>query len=230
MSSMNAVKGSLPMIVKNTEQLYEGDLLSYFHAFFFHAQNLHNPYHNFRHVGHVLWQCYDACQFYKTLLSPRQMRDLLIAALFHDFDHSGRPGPDRENIDRAVNALCRHLLAVDWLHLDKISELIRLTEYPYTVACDQLNPEVADGLMALVLRDADMSQALSPAWIQQVPLGLATEWGKSPLDVLKMQVGFHQGLRFNTGWARGRFTKDMIAEKIEEAQELYDLLTAGFDE
>ena len=158
------------------------------------------------------------------------MRNLLIAALFHDFDHTGKSGPDSVNIERALSALRKHLLAVDWQHVHEIAELIRLTEYPYTVPCEKLNPETAEGLSALILRDADLSQALSPAWIQQVPLGLATEWGKSPLDVLKKQVSFHQGLHFNTGWARGRFTKDMIEEKIAEAQELYDLLTAGFDE
>ena len=85
------ISGDLPKIIGNEENLYEGNLIYHFQVLFFRANNLYNPYHNFRHMSHVLWLCYKACQYYSHELPPRQMRALLIAALFHDFDHTGRP-------------------------------------------------------------------------------------------------------------------------------------------
>lgn len=57
--------GDLPEIIGNEENLYEGKLILYFRILFCNSTNLKNPYHNFRHT-----------------------RNLLIAALFHDFDHT----------------------------------------------------------------------------------------------------------------------------------------------
>ena len=58
---------------------------------------------------HVTWLCHQACEFYASELTNRQKRDLLIAALFHDFDHSGMMGEDDLNIARALRALDKHL-------------------------------------------------------------------------------------------------------------------------
>jgi ABC-type transport system substrate-binding protein len=104
------ISGDLPKIIGNEENLYEGNLIYYFRVLFFRANNLYNPYHNFRHMSHVLWLCYKACQYYSHELPPRQMRTLLIAALFHDFDHTGRPhrgdvDPDGINIEIAISGL-----------------------------------------------------------------------------------------------------------------------------
>src|SRR5580658_6965423 len=94
------VTGDLPEIIGNEEGLYEGDLISYLQILFFRSTNLHNPYHNFRHMLHVLWLCHKACRYYQKKLTPRQMRNLLVAALFHDFDHPGHPHPGEEDPDR----------------------------------------------------------------------------------------------------------------------------------
>ena len=85
--------GDLPEIIGNEENLYEGNLILYFRILFYNSTNLKNPYHNFRHTLHVLWLCQKACRYYQKKLTPRQMRNLLIAALFHDFDHPGHPHP-----------------------------------------------------------------------------------------------------------------------------------------
>jgi len=104
------VAGDLSKIIANDERLYEGDLTLYFRTLFFKSRNLHNPYHNFRHMLHVLWLCHQACGYYQNRLTPRRMRNLLIAALFHDFDHPGHPhpgegDPDRINIPIAIAGL-----------------------------------------------------------------------------------------------------------------------------
>ena len=212
------VRGSLPEIIRNDRMLYEGNLISYFHAVFTYAQNLHHPYHNFRHMFHVVWLCYQACLFYRTALSPREMRNLLIAAMFHDFDHSGMMGNDDLNIARSVRGFQKHIVAEDHEHAEAIIGLIEATEYPYRISSDKFP------LSAKILRDADLSQAFSPAWVQQVVFGLAAEWNKSPIDVLRAQGPFCRTLKFYTEWGQQTFSKAEIEAKLAEAMELLVLL------
>lgn len=220
MSSTLEIRGSIPAIVRNDDGLYEGNLVSYFRAVFNHAQNLCNPYHNFRHMCHVLWLCHEACKFYtENSMYRRDMRNLLIAALFHDFDHTGQAGPDSVNIARAIAGLEKHLAPEDRDELPAIVAIIKATEFPYTVPSDQLE------LPEQIIRDADLSQGLSVAWIQQTVFGLATEWRKTPLEVLKMQMPFFTGLKFATVWAHRQFPAAKVEEKIAEAQELFDILS-----
>lgn len=221
MSSTTAtrqVSGSLPAIIRNDERLYEGDLQAYFQIVFQYAQNLHHPYHNFRHMFHVVYLCYDACLFYEQALSSREMRNLLIAAMFHDFDHAGVAGDDARNIEAAINGLQRHIQEEDWLERATIAQLIRATQYPYVIEADSLS------LSARILRDADVAQAFSPAWIQQVVFGLAAEWGKKPIDVLRMQVPFYGSIDMLTDWGVKTFPPEDIASKITEAEELLALI------
>ncbi|MEK7599008.1 MAG: HD domain-containing protein [Patescibacteria group bacterium] len=187
MSPEFGISGSIPMIVKNDNNFYEGDLKFYFRNIFHHAQNLSNPYHNFRHICHVLWLCYEACEFYGIeTLSRRKMRNLLIAALFHDFDHTGKAGPDSVNIERAIAGLKKYISSEDQSEFEDISAIIRSTEYPYTVSNENLD------LPSLIIRDADLSQAFNVAWIQQVVFGLAAEWDKTPIQILEMQAKFYR--------------------------------------
>jgi len=215
---MASVKGDLPSILRNDEKLYEGNLVYYFKVAFNCAKNLQHPYHNFRHIFHVMWLCYSACQYYRNILTPRQMRNLLIAAIFHDFDHSGKPGHDELNIAEAIKALEKHIAPEDRAHLADISYLIRMTEFPYKISSDGLE------LRALIIRDADLSQAFSVAWIQQIVFGLASEWEKKPADILKLQGGFLGSLKFHTKWAEEKFPDALTQEKINEAKELLTLL------
>jgi 3'5'-cyclic nucleotide phosphodiesterase len=220
---VSEVTGDLPRIIANEERLYEGELTQYFRILFFKSRNLHNPYHNLRHMLHVFWLCHKACRHYRNELNPRQMRNLLIAALFHDFDHPGHPhpgedDPDRINIPIAIAGLRLHAMPADRPFLPEIEALIEATHYPYKVASDTLD------LLSQIIRDADLAQALSPTWIQQVVIGLAQEWEMQPLDVLKRQASFLAGFSFHTRWAQQLFPQERIREKIEEAEQLLRLL------
>jgi hypothetical protein len=219
------ITGDLPEIIENKENLYEGNLLVYFRLLFYTSHNLANPYHNFRHTLHVVWLCHMACRYYRNTLSPRQMRNLLIAALFHDFDHPGHlhpgePDPDRLNIDIAIAALCRHVTADDRVFLPEIETLIGATHYPYKTSGDELD------LLGKVLRDADSAQVLNPVWLQQVIIGLATERGVQPIEVLREQPSFLGALAFRTKWARQLFPRELVEAKIGEAEALARLLEA----
>ena len=217
------VTGDLPKIIANQERLYEGNLTFYFRILFFKSNNIHNPYHNFRHMLHVLWLCHQACRYYQNRLTPRQMRNLLIAALFHDFDHPGHPhpgenDPDRINIPIAIAGLRRYVMPADRAFLPQIEALIEATHYPYKIGSDKLD------LLGQIIRDADLAQALSPAWIQQVVFGLAQEWEVSPLEVLKGQGSFLTSLSLSTRWAQELFPQELIQAKIEEVEQLLRLL------
>jgi HD domain len=219
------ITGDLPQIIENKESLYEGDLLAYFKLLFYASHNLANPYHNFRHTLHVIWLCHMACRHYRGTLSRRQMRNLLIAALFHDFDHPGHahpgePDPDRLNIDIAIAGLRRHVTAEDRTFLPEIEALIEATHYPYKTSGDEL------GLLGKILRDADSAQVLNPVWLQQVIIGLAAERGVQPIEVLREQPSFLGTLAFQTKWAQQLFPPELVAAKIAEAEALARLLDA----
>lgn len=203
---------SIPDIIRNVASVYEGNLEHYFRVTMTHATNLKHPYHNFRHIFHVMWLCYAACLFYRRELSPREMRNLLIAAIFHDFNHSGRTGDDFFNIEVAVLALRTYALEEDCSYLGEIEALIRPTEYPYKIDVSTLS------LAGQILRDADSSQALSVAWVQQIIFGLSSEMSVTPVKVFEMQEGFLRSLRFATEWARETFTQEVIEGKIAEAK------------
>jgi hypothetical protein len=218
----NTTRGSLTSIIQNEENLYDGDLAHYLRSVFFSARNLYNPYHNFRHIFHVLWLCHDACLHYKHNLSKRQIRNLFIAALFHDFDHTGRLGNDDINIELAIRGLKKWIAPEDADHLDQIIELIKATQYPYVV------PEEALELPGQILRDADMSQCFSVAWIQQVVFGLSEEWNMPPIELFRKQIPFLRALKFHTGWAKEKFGPD-IDGKINEVSEFLNILDFGTD-
>jgi hypothetical protein len=209
---------TIPQAINNEAGLYEGDLKYYFKVIFLNAQNRFHPYHNLRHMLHVFWMCYQACVHYSDSMSPEEKRILLIASLFHDFDHSGMSGNDDLNIARAIRGLEKYLLNEDQIYLDEIAKIIKATEFPYTIPTHQLSH------CQKIIRDADIAQVFSVAWIQQVILGLAKEWGKPPLDVLQMQEGFLKGINFGTTWARELFPQEIIDGKIKENREIIAIL------
>lgn len=223
-STIIQARGSLPGIALNQDGLYQGNLVRYFQVVFHLGQNNGNPYHNFRHSSHVFYMCYQACLFYADILSALQMRLLLIAALFHDFNHTGKAGDDWVNINLAIEGLREHLKGEDREHFEKIATLIRATKFPYESRTEDLE------LMAQIIRDADMSQALSPVWIQQTVFGLAEESGnKTPMEMLMLQPLFHEKLAFHTAWAKQEFPREHIEAKIAEARELIEVLTIDPD-
>ena len=167
---------------------------------------------------HVMVRCHEACRYYRDIMTPREMRNLLIAALFHDYDHSGLTGDDDLNIMRAVRAEIKYVLTEDAPWFGDIATLIKATRYPHEVPTAELS------LGGQVLRDADMCQALSIAWIQDVVIGLAAEWRVQPIEALRREVKFLENLSFFTEWGKERFPQNEIDAKAQEARELLAIL------
>lgn len=215
---------SISDVIINKSGLYQGNLKYYFKIIFDNARNLSNPYHNFRHIFHVTWLCHSALEFYQESnkkINKIEARNLLIAAMFHDHNHPGRTGNDDLNIDFAIRGLKENILPEDEASLKDIEHYIRCTEFP-------VRPEYARETLSLpaqILCDADISQALSVAWIQQIVFGLADEMNMTPRKILELQEMFLGGLKFYSEWANHTFPRSVIEAKIQESKDLLFLLS-----
>ncbi|MEN9341826.1 MAG: hypothetical protein RIQ54_82 [Candidatus Parcubacteria bacterium] len=209
--------GSIAQMVQNEGGGYQGDMRHYVAVICLRGKNIYHPYHNLRHLLHVAWLCYGACRYYCKELSPRECRNLIIAALFHDFNHSGgTAATDDENIKMAVEALKRYILEEDRPYIHEIVEIIASTRFPYTVPSRQLP------LVCQIVRDADAGQAFSTAWIQET-IGLGKEKGRDVIESLVMQHDFLSKVSFETQWAKELFGEN-IAKKMDETSFLLTVL------
>lgn len=110
------------------------------------------PYHN---NHHMFWMAWLADQLWQSLPSTEQSDgkaiNMIVAALFHDYNHSAGESPDYVNISRAIVGWHEASLAVNLpssVDIELVTMLIRATEYPYT--------DVARSPQAKCLRDADL--------------------------------------------------------------------------
>lgn len=206
------VVGGLPEIIVNKDGVYQGNLADYYRWIFKNATNLSNGYHNFRHLFRVAWLCYQACVYYGDKLTRKEKRNLLIAAMFHDVNHSGKKGIDEDNIRQAIAALYKAIMPADRPYFEEIANLIWATEFPHRIRTELLS------ILEMILRDADVAQVLDVAWMQEVLFGLAEEWEMAPIDVLSHQVTFLENLKFGSEWAKETFPPSAIAAKIAEVR------------
>lgn len=200
-------------IIRNSNGRYDGDLV-YYYKKLMKASNVYTHYHNVRHMLHVLWESYDGGVHMG--LNNVDMRILLIAAMYHDFDHTGKKNErgDIENIERAIAAIRRDILPEDLKYLFRIEYAIGMTEFPYTTQTGDM--------ISLILRDADMSQTFSPVWIQSILFGLGKELEMSYEEMLKMQIPFLQNQKFFTTWGQNKF-EPLKAQKIAIITQMNEL-------
>ncbi len=201
-------------IIKNKDNTYPGDLKDYFKVIWY-SPNVNNYYHNLRHMLHVMWATYQGAMYYGDKISPLTLRNMLIAALFHDYNHSGNTKDDGSNIEIAIKGLKCHIDPIDAPYFDEISSYIKGTQFP---------PVVMDlNLPASIVRDADVAYTLADVWIQTVNFGLNVEIGISTKKMLKLQEPFLRALKFMTEWAEKEYGSK-IEGRIEEANEMYSII------
>lgn len=210
-------------IIRNDDKIYEGDLIYYFKIVFNKANNLQNPYHNFRHLMHVMYLCHEAIVWNikkdPKSFSKMSARNLLIAALFHDFDHSGTVGRDADEIARAIKAVRENISKEDKPQLKEIETLIEATQYPHKAHTSQQT------IAEEIIQDVDLSTALDDVWMQQVILGLGSEMSLSPQVMLERQIAFLNNIHFHSAWAKAKFTPEKIASRINEVEAMLGFLS-----
>lgn len=205
-------------VINNDENLYDGDLRHYF-KIIFSSPGIRNPYHNLRHYLHTTCSVYMGGKEmgYPDKYGKRAFRALLVAALFHDYDHSGKNGNDADEIKRAIAGFKNNILKEDADIADEIVGLIKATQYPHA-------DDIQNSLGAALLCDADMSQNFSDVWMQQILIGLATEKEIIPINLLEKQIDFLPNISFSTDWAKSNYSEGVIREKIDNVMKLLDIL------
>lgn len=202
-------------IIKNEEKTYDGDLNHYFRVIW-HAPNILADYHNISHMLHVLWATYQGWLYYKDQIDPRTLRNMLIASLFHDYNHPGTKSDDSQNVELAIKGLKAHILPIDEPFFDQIACYIRATKFPHDAG------EVS--LPAQILRDADVTYTLGDVWIQRVNFGLNKELGMSTEEMLKGQKFFFRNLfHLSTEWAIKEYGP-RVEERIKEADLMAEVI------
>lgn len=153
------------------------------------------PYHGYQHLLTVALNCWDGAHY--TGLDAVSTRDLVLAAVFHDFGHlQQRTVPDSANIEVAVEGAIRHLpkclpdLAA--AGTEHVLALIRATEFPHIEA---------ESMAARIIQDADMMQTLEPDG-QRFLDGLGLEKGRR-VTVAKNEA-FLDAYKPRTEWGRLR--------------------------
>jgi hypothetical protein len=199
-------------IIQNTTRMYQGDLEYYF-TILFQSPNAVLPYHNFRHMCHVTYQTYRGICYHT--MDTIKARKLLIAAMFHDYGHTGSSqNGDAINIEQAIAGVEQHILDEDRQYLQDIVQLIQTTQHPRATKPVSLSEQI--------LHDADLSQAFDTVWIQQIVFGLSQEIGISPIEMFFKQKDFIQNVVFYSTWGQETFYPQK-QQRIAEL-EAYELI------
>ena len=187
------------------------------------AENLkHNkayaaPYHNFYHHLVVANSCLEAAEYYN--LDERPTLELLVAALFHDFNHSMGKHKDDWNVAEAIsyfeNWYTENNFHYDILNKDTVINIIKATQYPYVIESDNMT------LQQNIIRDADLTQLLQENRIGQVYIGLATEMNLPIEKILEGESPFIQSVTPCTAW----FNIKWQVQKFKILAECEDLLS-----
>ena len=164
----------------------EGDVLPRaFRYIIDHNTSNDAPYHHLNHMLRVMTYCNEGCKFHK--ITGKLRKDLLVAALFHDFGHSQGEKSDSENVKTAISAVREWYASNDLNHssvnIERVANIIAATEYPYVIPKEDLTLEQA------IIRDADLMIALDSDWMGNMIIGLATEM--KVVNFKKMADGQH---------------------------------------
>jgi len=154
------------------------------------------PYHNLNHGMTVLKYYYNAIEYYK-FNDEEGIKNMLIAALCHDANHSGGKLKDNFNVIKAKTYI-RQLSEDCQLEIDFniTDEILDATEYPYKIEGKDLTLDQA------IIRDADLMQVYEYNWVHQIIYGLSEELNMDFFDFVDPQINFLNSCEFITDWAK----------------------------
>jgi len=177
-------------------------------------------YHNLYHLLFVADKCLDASNFYG--FTNKERNNLMLAALFHDFDHSQGKENDSVNIQNAIFGFKVWLGSIDpglrsEVDFSGILRAINATQYPYVIPARSLE------LNQSIIRDADLMMSRGDDWLNTVILGLSSEMKINDLE--KMVVGqenFLNGVEMITEWGKNYW--ESTQGRVERNLDLLKLL------
>lgn len=166
-----------------------------------------NDYHNNEHMINVFNNAMLLFDYYKDEFGLYDKLILGLAALFHDFNHSGGKLKDSENIELALASLKEFLSSFDKSDLyDDIKNIIVATEFPHLDI--DLDP------LQKIIRDADTMGGIIDGW-QSVVKNLASEYNKTLEEFIPTQIKFLNSVKFNTDYCN-QLLKDNKERIISE--------------
>lgn len=191
-------------------QLYELDY--YLNCLIKHNQGNRNPYHNLFHTLTVVKNIYLIGK--NENISDDLLRLILIAGIFHDFNHSGgKNKSDEYNIIDAVNAYYKYTKENE-VDSKFIVDIVSITEYPFR------NGEL--NIYQKIMRDADVMQWLEDNFLQQNLIGLNIELNDSSditIKLLENNIDFMKSIEFFTNYTKNAM-KHKLYKKLEECKYL----------
>jgi HD superfamily phosphodiesterase len=171
-----------------------------------------NPYHNNKHILDVFDNSMLLFELYKNEyeLKSYDRFCLGIAALFHDFGHSGGELIDSENIDIALDELKKYLNIINESDsYNDIKKIINATEFPHK--------DLELNILQKMIRDADTMGGIDSDFINIVK-SLAKEYGKTLKEFIPNQIKFINTTKFNTEYCDNllKDNKDRIIEELKK--------------
>jgi len=175
------------------------------------------PYHNFNHSLYVMHYANKAYRDAECCPPPKE---LLVAALFHDFGHGGGVFVnDRRNIELAVDGFVTFNTECKLFGNQSaqcVRHLIRATEYPHK-PLNEFNIRVA------ALRDADMMQNCNETLLANY-VGIKSEMFRhlSYAEYTQKTIEFLQGIKYETSYGQriGQVWLDYAISRMKEFQAL----------
>lgn len=150
------------------------------------------PYHHFHHMITVTKWCLFLSKSEMIDAYTSQFYELLLAAMFHDMNHSMGKEKDDYNVTQAILAFHSWNTNKD-ISGKKVEEIIRATEYPYVIDSKKLTTQQR------IIRDADLMVWLEDDWFQNATLGLNKEMGvKDIIKVVEGNLEFHKNIEMCT--------------------------------
>lgn len=160
-----------------------------------------NAYHNNEHILNVFNHCMFLFDIYKNQYNLTIYDKLVlgVAALFHDFGHSGGKLSDDRNIEISLIELKKYLKNINKLYLYKdVEKIIVATEYPHK--------EIKLNMLQKIIMDADIIGSILPGW-EKVVTNLAKEYNKTIKEFIDIEISFLNNLVFNL-----EFCNNLLAE------------------
>jgi len=175
------------------------------------------PYHNLHHTLCVVRNCIDGAQHMN--FTGADTITVIMAAMYHDFGHSGGREDDHWNVTHAIQALNQafrgRFEGLSHVILQTAEDAVSCTEYPF-----KRRPK---NQVEAVLRDADLMQSLEENWTAQVLKGLCMEVQIRRPEVtvdqwLEWQAGFLRTIEFFTPWAEEK--RPLINGRVAEVEDI----------
>jgi hypothetical protein len=178
-----------------------------------------NDYHNNEHMVNVFNNAMILFNHYKDEceLTPYNKLSLGLAALFHDFNHSGGKLKDSENIELALVSLKEFLDTITEFTkftnksdlYSQIENIIIATEFPHL--------DIDLDILQKIIRDADTMGGIIDGW-KSVVTNLASEYNKSLEEFIPTQIKFLDTVKFNTDYCNEllKNNKEKIIEELNK--------------